>query len=121
MIYLGFLFDYLVMLFLPINTYFVVVDLDKNRLLSVVFIGLLLDFMYRKLFINLIILVVFFLLLKIINIKKKYWLVKNIVIYILYFNLMHFSFGYNQNYFIGFGMGFILQIIYIKLSKMLLK
>lgn len=121
MIYLGFLFDYLVMLFLPIDTFFVVLDLDKNRFLSVLFIGMLLDIMYHKLFINLFILVVFYFISKNINKFLKKSLFRNIVIYFLYFNLMYFSFGYNHNYFFGFLVGIVLQVFYLKLTKVLLK
>lgn len=121
MIYLGFLFDYLIMLFLPINSYFVVNDLDKNNFLAVLFIGFLLDIMYHRLFINLFILLFLYLVLKIINIKKKNTLIKNLFVYFIYFNIMHFMFGYNHNYFISIFIGLILQLGYIKLSKLLLK
>lgn len=121
MIYLGFFFDYLIMMFLPINSYFVINDIDKNSFLSVIFIGILLDIMYFKLFINVFILVIFYIVLKIVNVKKKYNLIKNIVLYILYFNVMYFMFGNNGNYLLMISMGFILQLIYIKLAKVLLK
>lgn len=121
MIYLGFLFDYLVLLFLPIDSFFVVANLNKNRFLSIMFIGILLDVMYHKLFLNLFILILFYFFARSLRKKIKNELLFNFIIYVLYFNIMYLSFGYNHSYVWGFFIGIILQLFYIKLSKMLLK
>lgn len=121
MIYLGFILDYLVMLFLPIDTFFVINDLEENRFLSVIFIGFLLDVIYHKLFVNLIILLIFYFTLKLVKIEKKYKLVKNIVVYVLYFSFLYIMFGINKPYIVSLIVGLILQIIYVNLSKVLSK
>lgn len=121
MIYLGFIFDYLILLFFPVDTFFVVANIDKNRFLSIIFIGILLDVMYHKLFLNLFILILFYFLAKGIRKRIKSELLFNFIIYGLYFNIMYLSFGYNHSYVWGFFVGIILQLFYIKLSKMLLK
>ncbi len=121
MIYVGFILDYFVMLFLPIDTFFVINDIEDNRFLSVLFLGMILDIIYHKLFINLIILLSFYFILKILKIKKKYKFIKNIFLYFLYFSILHIMFGVNDSYVSSFVVGLIFQIIYISLSKVLSK
>lgn len=122
MIYLGFIFDYLIMLLLPFQSYFVVAKLEKNRLGDIFIVGILLDVMYHKLFINLIILLVFYFIFKSIKCLKGHSLLKNILIYLLYFNLLYWLYPSNGNdYFILIIIGLGLQLIYLKLYKVLLK
>ena len=45
---INFIIDYLVMIFLPINTYFILNDLDKNKLFSIFLVGILVDIMFNK-------------------------------------------------------------------------
>ena len=121
MIYLGFILDYTLLFFCPIKTFFVINDIDKNDLLSVTFTGLILDFLYHKILLNLIILLVIYFIFKQIKFKKKYLINKNILLYGLYFNIMFGLGGYSFNYLLSFIGGLILQIIYIIYSKWLLK
>lgn len=120
MIYLGFFLDFLVSEFLPFNTYFVIANLDKNRFLSVVFVGLILDFMYRGMFINLIILLTLYIFLKLFKIPKRFNILKNLMLYVIYFNLTYFMFGYSINYFFSFIVGLILQLFYLLIANELL-
>lgn len=122
MIYFAFIFDFIISTLLPVNSYFVVCDIEKNNIFSVILIGLFLDLIYGKIFINLLILLLFFLILRRIKIKKKYTLIKNTIIYIIYFNIMFFSFNKNFiSYFIVFFTGLFMQLLFLKVSKLLLK
>ena len=120
MIYLGFILDYILSFFNPIKTYFIINNLDKNDLFSVIVCGIILDFLYHKIFLNLIILVILYLIFKKIKFKKKYNVIKNILLYGLYFNITFYLGSYN-NYYIRYFIGsLILQIGYILYSKWLL-
>ena len=122
MIYFAFIFDFIISTLLPVNSYFVVCDIEKNNIFSVILIGLFLDLIYGKIFINLLILLLFFLILRRIKIKKKYTLIKNTIIYIIYFNIMFLSFNKNFiSYFIVFFTGLFMQLLFLKVSKLLLK
>ena len=90
MIYLYFLIDYIVMLLLPINVYFVVWNIDKNKLYNVIFVGFLIDIMYHKLLLYAIVLLLFYYLSKKIKIKKEFYLIKNIVIYLLFYYITNY-------------------------------
>ena len=113
--------DYFLLFFCPIKTYFVINNIDKNNLFSVVIVGLILDIMYQKILFNLIILLLFYFVIKGINFKKKHYFIKNILLYGLYFNIMFFIGGYNNYYLEFFILGFILQILYIFYDTWLLK
>lgn len=117
MIILGFILDYLIVMMLPFSSFFVIADIDKNNFLNVLLVGILLDLMFHKILINVIILVSFYLFLKLVNIEKF----KNVILYILYFNIMFWLFGHSLNILYSFVIGGILQFIYLKLSKVLLK
>ena len=109
MIYLGFILDYLIALFLPIDSYFIIDNLDKNSLFKIVVIGIILDLLYLNNLFNLIILLIFYISLKIIKVKKKYLFLK------------FFMLGFNTKlYFYQLGISFILQIIYMFYSDWLL-
>lgn len=117
MIYLGFIFDYLLLFFCPIKSYFVISNIDKNDLFSIVVVGLILDCLYMRVGLNLIVLLLIYFLLKIIRINKKYYLFKETIIYLLYFSFIFIVNGMNSKYFVySFG----LQLIYILLGKWLL-
>lgn len=117
MIILGFVLDYLIMMMLPISSFFVIADIDKNNFLSVLLVGILLDLMFHKLLFNVIILVSIYLILKFMN-RLRY---KNIILYVVYFNISFWLFGHSLNILYGFIIGGVLQFIYLKLSKVLLK
>lgn len=119
MIIINFIIDYLVMIFLPINTYFILNDLDKNKLFSIFLVGILVDIMFNKLFVFLIILIAFYLVLKKLRVKKKYYYIKNIIIFLLFYlvkTIINNSFNL-----LVFSISFILQIIYMIIYKELLK
>lgn len=122
MIYVSFIIDYLVMSLLPIDSYFIVTDIEKNNLFSILIIGFFLDIIYHKLLLNVFILLFLYFLIKKIDFKKKYSFFKNILIFIIYFNLLYLlSMNSFNNYFSSFIGSFILQIIYIFIKSKLLK
>ena len=122
MIYLGFILDYIINIFLPVKSYFIINDIEKNNLFSIVIGGLLLDILYQKLFFNLLILLIIYFIFKLFNIKKKYYVIKNIFLFIIYFNITYFFFGFNLNYYLEeFIISLIMQIFYIYFSRWLLK
>ncbi len=122
MIYLNFIFDYLVSIFLPFKTYFTINNLDQNNLPSVIIIALIMDLLYQKPLLNLIIILILYFLLKLLKIKQKYHFVKNIILYLIYFNITNFIFNINITTYLSlFIPSLILQLLYILYSKWLLK
>lgn len=119
MIIINFIIDYLVMIFLPINTYYILNDLDKNKFFSIFIVGILVDIMFNKLFIFLIVLMIFYLLLKKLTIIKKYYYIKNVVVFLLFY-LIVIIINNTFNFFV-FIVSFILQVIYMIIYKELLK
>ena len=119
MIIINFIIDYLVMIFLPINTYFILNDLDKNKLFSIFLVGILVDIMFNKLFVFLFILIAFYLVLKKLRVKKKYYYIKNIIIFLLFYLVI--TIIDNSFNLLVFSISFILQIIYMIIYKELLK
>ena len=120
MIIFGFIVDYLFLIALSIDTYFFVKDIDKNKLFSVFVVGMLLDMIYHKIFINLFILVLFYFVVKKMKIKNRYYYLKNIILFIIYFNLLNLINGWDlNNYFFEFGKSFLLQIFYLFFCKLL--
>ena len=119
MIYIGFVLDYFLNLMTPLSTYYVIYDIDKNKLVDVVFIGFILDFIYQKYLLNLIILLVLYCLSKNIKINKKYNIYKNIIIFIIYFHLTYFILSFNiQKYLITFLISSFSYILYIFIIKL---
>lgn len=121
MIIVNFLIDYLILIFLPFNTYFIVNEIDKNSLFNVVLIGILLDVMYHKLFINLLLLVLIYLVVKKLSIKKKFYYIKNIVLYFVFFVIVCLVNKNFNDFIINVLLGRFLQFIYMFLYKKLLK
>lgn len=114
-----FLIDYLVMLFLPINSYLMLCNIDKNKIYDVVFIGGVIDILYGKIFVNVVVLVIIYFVVKKINFKKKYSYLKNLFIFMIYFNLSFFWYGFDlSKYLMLFLSGVIIQSIYLKVCKM---
>ena len=89
MIVLYFIIDYLVMLFLPINTCFIVLDIDKNKISNIFIIGIIFDILYSKYFLFTCFVLVLYLFIKLLKIKRKYRLVMNTFIYLLFFIIMN--------------------------------
>lgn len=119
MIILNFILDYIVMIFLPIDTYFIVNEIDKNKLFNVILVGGLFDIMYHKLFIFLIILLSLYLTVKKLKIKNKYYYMKNIILFVIFFIII--SLFKKEFILLNFIIGFILQLIYMFIYKKLLK
>lgn len=118
MIYLGLVLDYFINLISPLNSYFIIYNIDKNKFVDVVIVGLILDFIYNKFLFNLIILILLYFLAKIIKVKRKYLIFKNLALFLVYFNLSYFIFNfYIYNYFITFIGGILTYFIYIFLVK----
>ena len=120
MIYIGLILDFLINLFLPINSYFIIGNIDKNKIFYVIVVGIILDILFRRWFLYLGLLLSFYFILKIIKIKKRYRLGVNILVYVIFFNFTYLMFGYVGNYYLWdfiFGIG--LQVIYLKVIKVL--
>lgn len=120
MIYIGLILDFLINLFLPINSYFIIGNIDKNKIFFVIVVGIILDILFRRWFLYLGLLLSFYFILKIIKIKKRYRLGVNILVYVVFFNFTYLMFGYVGNYYLWdfiFGLG--LQVIYLKVIKVL--
>ena len=121
-IILGFILDFLITLISPFKTYLVIYDIDKNRLVNVIIVGFILDFIYRNWFLNIFILLILFFCTKALQIKKKYYYLKNLVLFIIYFNLLFFL-GHSilTNYIYMFLEGFLSYLVYIFVMKKLWK
>lgn len=89
MIVLYFIIDYVLMLLLPINTYFIVLDIDKNNLYSVLIVGIIFDLLYSELFLFTGSLLIAYFIVKKLAIKRKYSVFKNAVLYLLVYCLLH--------------------------------
>ena len=112
MIILGFIIDYLVSLALPFNTYFIINEVDKNKIDRVIMVGGILDIIYNRIG-NIIILLSIYLVFRLLKIKKKYYYIKNILLYIVFFNIEYFFLGYGNKYIYLFSIGSILQVLYM--------
>lgn len=84
MIIYYFLLDFIVVNMLPICTYFILVDLDKNDVVYVMFISVLLYFIYGNLFFSIFLLGIYFMLKKV-NVSNRYRFVKNCLLYLVGF------------------------------------
>lgn len=81
MIILYFLIDFVICNLLSVFTYFIVIDIDGNSLFDVLSVGILLDCLYGRLFINTILLVVLYYLIRLLKVKNKYRFLKNVLVY----------------------------------------
>lgn len=109
-----FIIDYLIMLVSPINSYFLLYKLDKNKLLDIIIVGIIMDIIYNKLLISLIVLIMLYSVFKILKINNKYMVLKNIILFILFYFICNFNNQFNIFYFI---VSFILQILFIYGNK----
>lgn len=116
MIIVNFLIDYIVMLLMPFNSCFIVVDLDKCSLFKVLSVSLIVDFIYKKFFLFTLCLLFIRFIFRLFNIKKKYWLFKNVMLYIVFFNVMFICNDYS-NYIFLFSVGFLLYLLYLSIYR----
>ena len=84
MIYVNLLIDYLFCNLIGINTYFILIELDNRKIFDVIACGLVIDFIYGLFIVNTLVLVGIYYLFKLIKIKKKYVILKNILIIVVY-------------------------------------
>ena len=84
MIYLNLLIDFLFCNLVGVSTYFILIELDKRKIIDVIVCGLVIDFVYGMVFLNTLILIFIYCLFKFLKIKKKYVILKNILIFIVY-------------------------------------
>ena len=84
MIVFYFLIDLIVCNFFPFFTCFITIDIDRNDLFDVVVVTILLSCIYGRLFVNSFVLVTLYYVVRCLNIKKKYRLLKNIVVYVIF-------------------------------------
>ncbi len=122
MIILSLLIDYFMTCLLPIKTYFIVWELDKNKLASVIIAGIFLDVIFHGYLYNTIILVILYLVLKKLKIKKKYYWPKNLLVFIIYFNILFFlGISPLASYLYVFLEGLVSYVIYCLLMEKLFK
>ena len=91
MIYLNFLIDYLLCNLCGICSYFIFLELDNKRLVDVIICGLVVSFIYGDILFLLVIVFIYY-FFKLLNIKKRYIVLKNILIIIVYVfivNVLH--------------------------------
>ena len=117
MIVIGFIVDYIIMMLFPFNSYFIVYNLDKNRLFNIIMIGILVDLLYDKLFFS-IFLILLYLFVRRLMVKDRYSFVKNIILYVIFYNVSFFVFGFNlMNCIYFFIYGLLMYIVYILLLR----
>ena len=119
MIYLQLLIDYVIYTISPLNSYLVINDLDKNSILDVIITGLIIDTIFIKLPIITLILVILYFIIKKLHIKNKYNTLKNIILYLLFFNILYIlSFNKLNYYILSFITGLIIEILFLTLKKL---
>ena len=109
MIYSGFIIDYLLMIISPFNSYFIIYDIDSNKLIDVIAVCILYYLLFRS-FIFVFILLLIYLLSKYIKMNKYF---KNIILFIIFYNIMYFINGFDlYGYMFSFIISFITYTIY---------
>ena len=92
MIYVSLLIDYIVCNICNVNSYFILIELDKRNIVDVIICGLIMDWLFGKLFYFSIVILLIYGIFRIINFKKKYVIIKNILIvvmFIIFREIMH--------------------------------
>lgn len=120
MIYLGFVFDYFINTFLPINSYFCIANIENNNIFEVIVIGIILDTLLGHYLFNLIIIMFLYFIAKRLKTKKKYKTIQNIIIYSIYFFITNLLFGRNLNIFVEYVFCLFLQLLYLYISNLLI-
>lgn len=83
MIYLNLLIDYLICNFSIINSYFILIELDRRSFFDVFLCGMIVSVIFCDLLFLLVLLLIYF-LFRLINFKRKFIILKNILILIVY-------------------------------------
>lgn len=83
MIYLNLLFDSFINILLPIKTYFIIFEIEKNKIYEVITVPLLIDIYYKSIPYNTITILLIYLLMKKLKVDGLY--LKNIIAFLLYF------------------------------------
>lgn len=92
MIYVSLLIDYIVCNICNVNSYFILIELDKRNIVDVIICGLIMDWLFGKLFYFSIVILLIYGIFRMINFKKKYVIIKNILIvvmFIIFREIMH--------------------------------
>lgn len=118
MIIFNVILDFIITLISPFKTYFTIYNIDHNKISFIILTGLFLDLIYRKIFLNTLILLLLFSLFKIIKIPSKRYYLKNILLFLVYFNLLfvlsHTPITFYRNIFMEASISYIVYIIVIK-------
>ena len=118
MIYYNFIIDYIFSLVTPVNSYLITSRLDKNKMIDIVIVSLLIDLLYRKPPLNLLILGMLFLVSRRIKVNKKYSFVKDIILFVIYFNVSFFIISFDiSKYWVCFGIGLVFNVVYSLIVK----
>jgi len=91
MIYINLLMDYLFSNLCGLSTYLILIELDNKKIVDVIICGLVVSIIYSNL-LFLFVLVFMYYLFKLLNFKKKYIVLKNIflvLVYVLIINVLH--------------------------------
>lgn len=117
MIYFNFIIDFAITQISPLKSYLIIYNIDKAKLIDILLVGLLCDFMYHKLPYNTLVLLILHFIFRHFKIKNN--TLKNNLIYLLYFNITFFTFNnYILNYFIYLLEGLIILNFYIFIKKL---
>ena len=116
----GFLIDYIFCVFTPFRTFFIVLDIDECEISEIFAIGLILDVLYDKLLINTFILLILHYLFKMLKLNNLF--IKNLFIFLLYFNISFFVFGFSMSFYLSnVIVGFVFYLLYFCFVKHILK
>lgn len=83
MIYVNLLIDYLICNLCGFNSYFIFIELDKRKLIDVIICSLIICVFYGDILFSFVLLLIYF-IFKLLKFKKKYVVIKNILIILLY-------------------------------------
>ena len=116
MIYYSFVIDYLFCLITPFNSYLITNQFEKNKLIDVIIISLLIDLLFCKPPINVLILVFLFYFQKIIRFNKKYYYIKDIILFTIYYNISFLVVDFDIDryiicYFVGLGINIFYSLM----------
>lgn len=117
MIIIGFIIDYIVMLLFPFNSYSIVYELDKNKIVDVIIVGIVFGLLYGKILFFFVLLGLY-LFFKKLNFKKKYSWLKNMLLYLIFFDISFFVMGFELKRYLFLGiMGIFMFFLYALLNK----
>lgn len=73
---------------MPFNTYFIVLNIDKNSISNIFIVGILFDLLYGRFLFTIFIFIVYF-MVRSLKIKNRYYWIKNIILYLLFCYFMN--------------------------------